>query len=229
MDCISLTVSKILGYAIILGSCAVKFPQIINILKAGNAEGLLPSMYYVESLMYIISGTYNVHLGSPFSVYGDNFFLVSQNVIIMLLIWKYQHDTPFLTKFLVTSILGGSLGFLLHDKYMTPDMWKLAMNSQFLLLTYSRIPQILQNFNSKSTGQLALATFMLNFAGNLARLFTFFKEVPDVLNILTASLSAAFNLTLVIQILIYWGNSGKSQKTAPSKKPDSKKGKKKIE
>lgn len=55
-DCISITISKGLGYGIILGAMLVKLPQIYNILKARSGRGILPSMFYMECFMFIING-----------------------------------------------------------------------------------------------------------------------------------------------------------------------------
>ena len=41
-----------------------------------------------------------------------------------------------------------------------------------LLLLSARVPQIYKNFASKSTGQLSLATCLINLVGALIRIFT---------------------------------------------------------
>jgi hypothetical protein len=56
---VSLLISKALGYAIITGSLIVKVPQIINILKAGNAQGLELSMFLLEMIGYAIPPTFS--------------------------------------------------------------------------------------------------------------------------------------------------------------------------
>lgn len=157
-------------------------------------------------------------MGSPFSVYGENFLLLAQNLVIVFLLWTYEHDTPSSTKVLVSAVTIGLLGYLYTDTYVPEHIWALLMNLQFIMLSYARIPQILQNFRTKSTGQLALITFALNFAGNCARLFTFLKETSDALNTLTAVLAALLNFVLVAQILLYWGNNGEA--TGKTKKSE---------
>lgn len=47
------------------------------------------------------------------------------------------------------------------------------------IMILSRIPQIVSNFKAKSTGQLALLTWLLNFGGSAARVFTTLQEVND--------------------------------------------------
>lgn len=164
-DCISLTISKFLGYGIIFGALAVKLPQVFNLLKSGSAEGLVASMFYTECYMYIINGCYNIHLGSPFSVYGENFCILAQNLIIIFLVWRYRSDNSKLGIFLITTTIPGLFVYLYMD-IMPEHFWNYLMNAQILLITSSRIPQIYQNFSQKSTGQLALITYILNAAGN---------------------------------------------------------------
>jgi hypothetical protein len=40
----------------------------------------------------------------------------------------------------------------------------------------SRVPQIVQNYTTKSTGQLSIITYGLNLLGTLARIFTTMQE-----------------------------------------------------
>ena len=44
------------------------------------------------------------------------------------------------------------------------------------LVVACRLPQILQNFNARSTGQLSLITYALNAVGAAARIFTSIQE-----------------------------------------------------
>lgn len=211
-DCISITMSKGLGYGIIIGASVVKFPQLYNILKARSGRGILPSMFYTESIMHIIGGSYNVHLNSPFSVYGENFSLLFQNFWIIYLLWLYETEankTSTQMKVFVTFFITFTLVFLLLDWGIPESFWKFLMNIQLFILTYSRLPQIMENFRNKSTGELSLLTFFLNCAGNLARLFTFVKEADDLLNMVTAGLSAVLNGTICVQIGIYWHSDKK--------------------
>lgn len=205
-DCVSITMSKLLGYLIILGSTLVKFPQVYNIIKTGSGDGILPSMFYTESYMYIINGCYNVHLGSPFSVYGENFLLLAQNIIIIILLWYYSKGTSFLTKFTVSLSMGSMITYLFMDSLVPDYVWMTLMNAQILMIAVSRVPQILENYNNGSTGQLALITFVMNLAGNLARTFTLLKESNDLLNILSAVVGALFNATITFQIIYYWNS-----------------------
>ena len=158
-------------------------------------------MYYMESFMYIIVGCYNVHIDSPFSVYGENMFLLLQSCVIISMLWIFEKNSTRREKLAVTIAISFSFLFLFNDTLVPEIMWKILMNCQFLMLTYARMPQIIKNFREKSTGQLVLVTFLFGFFGNCARLFTVLKEVTDVFYIITCTLATVYNLILSTQII----------------------------
>ena len=206
-DCISITISKGLGYGIILGASLVKLPQIYNIVKARSGRGILPSMFYMECFMFIINGCYNIHLNSPFSVYGENFCLLVQNFVIIALLWLYGNKTSNVPKAIVTLSIFGTLTFLYFDILVPGFLWKLFMDIQILMVAYSRMPQIIENYRSSFTGELSSIMFLANACGNLARTYTFVKETQDWYNMFTSGLSTLLNFTIFIQVLYYWKNS----------------------
>ena len=60
--------------------------------------------------------------------------------------------------------------------YLTRDILTMLFDVNSIVLLVSRIPQILQNYTSKSTGQLSFMTYAMNFMGTLARVFTTLQE-----------------------------------------------------
>ncbi|CAI2377135.1 unnamed protein product [Moneuplotes crassus] len=232
-DCVGMTISKILGYLIILGSMTVKLPQILSIMNAKNGDGILASMFYAENILLMMNGLYAIHIGSPFSVYGENFIILIQNIIILLLLWTYQKDISLLTKILVT-VFEASLFTVMYLDIVGEQGWLVLMNSQLLIVSYSRIPQIMHSFRQGSTGKLSIITFCMNAAGNCARLFTMMKEANDILLMMTAFASFIFNFTILVQIIILGDKGTKTEQvtSAPPKKLASKpssRGKKKID
>lgn len=78
--CLSLALSKALGLAIVLGSSVVKVPQIIKIVRAQQAKGLSFTAYALDTASVLVTVAYNARHGFPFSTYGENAFLLVQNV-----------------------------------------------------------------------------------------------------------------------------------------------------
>ena len=67
--CLKFCISKSLGYAIVAGSAGVKLPQVYNIVKAGNVEGLSGSTILTEMMASIMNVSYYMGLGYPFSTW----------------------------------------------------------------------------------------------------------------------------------------------------------------
>lgn len=74
---------------IVLGSTALKIPQIIKILRAKSVQGISFASFALESIINSINIGYNLEKGTPFSIYGENVFILAQNAIIMLLFFCY--------------------------------------------------------------------------------------------------------------------------------------------
>lgn len=163
-------------------------------------------MYYMECFMYIIVGCYNVHIASPFSVYGENMFLLIQSIIIISLLWLFEDVSTKKEKLIVTFSILGSFVYLFSDVMVPEFLWILLMNTQFLMLTMARMPQIIHNFKHKSTGELSFITFFFGFCGNCARLFTVLKEITNIFYIITCTLTTVYNLILSAQIIMFWKN-----------------------
>jgi hypothetical protein len=60
-ECIKITFSKLLGYAIIAGSSILKVPQIIKIVMNGSVEGISKWMMYIELLVFMQGTAYCIH------------------------------------------------------------------------------------------------------------------------------------------------------------------------
>ena len=102
------------------------------------------------------------------------------------------------------------------NTYFDKEMWELVQKSNLGLSLISRVPQILTNFQNKSTGQLSFFTFLLSFLGVLARLGTVLFETDNFLYQLQYILSAALNGMIVLQFILYWNNSGDNAKGKPA-------------
>jgi mannose-P-dolichol utilization defect protein 1 len=129
--------------------------------------------------------------------------MLIQNFIIINLLWSYNKDTSMTKKLFVSTGLFMLLTYLYTDAQVPAYLWSTLISMQILFLTYSRLPQIIHNFNEKSTGQLSLTTFFMNGLGNFVRLLTILKEINDVTYILTSFLSFSLNATICTQIIMY--------------------------
>ena len=86
LDCIKITISKGLSVGIILGSFLLKAPQIYNICVSADVSGLSPSAFYFDLLGYLLSPVYNMRTGVPIGQYAENFTILIQNAVLVLLV-----------------------------------------------------------------------------------------------------------------------------------------------
>lgn len=213
------TLSKGLGFALILGSILVKLPQILKIWRNKSGEGisLLSVSFDLSAIM--IYGCYSIVNEFPFSSWGDSFFLLLQTLLIACLILHYSGRTmmAFLYAMLYTSV------FLVFISGYTPKdfLWTLqGFNIPILLV--GKLSQALTNFKNGHTGQLSAVTMFMMCAGSAARIFTSIQETGDFMSILTYCVSTSANAVIVLQILYYWNVDA----TKMEKKRSSQKGRK---
>lgn len=200
-------ISKALGYVVILGSVAVKLPQIFRLVDAKSAAGISFSMFLLEVVGYSINLAYNYQRGNPFSTWGENFFLLVQTIVILALMFHYSGGIS-----AKVGVLGAvwalALSTLLSGQVPLEVMTILQTGSVAVFIA-SKVPQVYSNFAHRSTGKLAFLTFFLNFAGSAARVFTTISEIDDNIILASAILGAVLNLTITLQILIFGDKEAK--------------------
>lgn len=64
------TISKCLGYGIVVGAAIVKVPQILKIVTKQSIYGVSFESVFLEEITQIASVAYNIYKGNPFSIYG---------------------------------------------------------------------------------------------------------------------------------------------------------------
>eukprot|EP01083_Nonionella_stella_P300251 1023966_1 len=208
--CAATVISKLLGYAIICGSFALKIPQIIKIVSAKSAAGLSVLSIVIESLAFLVTTAYFYRQGYAASTYGESPIIFIQNMIILLLVFSYTKDSSFIMGLLLVIAYSGLFAVSLTEFVPLFVVQKLFA-SNLLMVLGSRLPQIYTIYKAGSTGNNAFITWFLNFGGTLARLFTTLQEVNDVMALVVICTSMVCNGTIVLQFAMYW-NSDKKKK-----------------
>ncbi|CAK8671324.1 unnamed protein product [Clavelina lepadiformis] len=206
--CFSAVLSKLLGYAIVLGAVLVKVPQIQKIVSAGSALGvsffaLLLELYAVTSMF-----SYSLAREFPFSTWGDSFFLLIQNVIIGFLIQYYNGKTA------TGAVFIGMLAIIVYvlASGLTPLRYLATLQAANMpAVVVSKLVQAFDNYKNGHTGQLSVITVFLLFNGSLARIFTSIQETGDNLIILNYVVSSICNGIIGFQILWYWNATPKEK------------------
>lgn len=92
IGCNKMLLSKMLGYAILVGSLLVKLPQIVKI--RWNKSGVGVSVLAESIMLAAIFGSmaYGYTSEFPLSAYGDSYFLFIQTILVILLVLYYQRN-----------------------------------------------------------------------------------------------------------------------------------------
>jgi len=208
-DCLKDTLSKVLGFLIVILAPLAKLPQIINILVAGSVEGISTMAYLMESASYVIYFVYNYRQGYPYSTYGESLFIYIQNLIIILLIAVYRGLSA-LQILLLVALLGNML-VMMSDSMVPLEVLTAVQGLQIIMGTTSKLAQIYENIKNGSTGQLSIITVFLFFAGSLARVFTTLQDAPDPILIVSVGIAGFLNSILFLQVIIYSGAKKKAK------------------
>lgn len=152
-ECVKLAISKGLGIGIIGASSIVKIPQLLKLLNSQSAEGLSFLSYVLESGAYLISLSYNVRHGFPFSTYGETALILIQNIAIASLVLNYSGRQPAIAAWIAG--LAGAGWLLFNENQVNEANLSLAMSAAGILGVAAKIPQILTIWTEGGTGQLS--------------------------------------------------------------------------
>jgi len=153
--------------------------------------------YYAENVSCLHTASHGAHLGLDFLIYGEPMLIMIQNLAIIELIWKVDELISIKEKALYTVFIG-LYGWFLFSGIVPAFAWKLITATTIFFIGLSRVPQIWGNYQQQSTGQLAFATFFVNFLRSSVRLISVFAESSDPTFRLTYAIAFASNVTLVV-------------------------------
>eukprot|EP01026_Neomeris_dumetosa_P000164 TRINITY_DN10042_c0_g1_i4.p1 TRINITY_DN10042_c0_g1~~TRINITY_DN10042_c0_g1_i4.p1 ORF type:complete len:255 (+),score=16.35 TRINITY_DN10042_c0_g1_i4:27-767(+) len=201
MDVLSLLISKGLGYAILVGASIVKIPQIVAIMSSGSAEGLSALSFELEIIGYSIGASYGYLKGLPINTYGEAIAIQLQNIYLLLMVYQYNKVSVqrrtltfgLLTAFFI-AVFQGAISISTIDALLAGSI---------VIFAAARVPQIVKNFMNGSTGQLSALTTLILFGGSLARIFTSVRENAGTQMVVSYSVGAILNGTILSQIILY--------------------------
>ncbi len=84
-------------------------------------------------MIYLHYSGYSLHTKIPFSVSGENMIILAQNVIIGLLLWKFDRDITLKEKLIVGSFFLGYAFLLLSDRFLSDAAWSVVAKSNIIL------------------------------------------------------------------------------------------------
>ncbi|CAH8521272.1 unnamed protein product [Schistosoma guineensis] len=206
--CFKATISKLLGYGIVIGSSLVKIPQVIKVAKCKNSFGLSILSILLEMISLTSVSAYSFANGFPFSAYGEGVFLGIQNFLlaIMAITWTYSHIKAVLFSCAYIACVA-----VLLSPTLPLSILILFQTVNLPIMLSSKIAQIWTNYCNGSTGQLSAITLFLFALGSTARIFTSIQETGDNLMIISCILASLCNYILMGQLVYYWNVSSVSK------------------
>lgn len=170
-------------------------------MKSKSGEGISLASVTLDLLAITVSQSYSYVNAFPFSSWGDTVSLGIQTVIIGCLVLFYKGEQAKSLVYLVTYVV---VCYIMMGGIMPIKVLWLMQSGIILLIIFSKVIQIYENYQSGSTGQLSAITLIMLFLGALARIFTSIQETGDSIIILTYIVSTTANGLLVVQLLYYW-------------------------
>ena len=180
-----------------------KLPQIMKIWKNKSVEGIEASMIYTDLLMNINRILYFQHVNLAFSLYGEVVMLCIQNCILIAQIWFYSKSISTTSKIRCFSFTWIYISIFIFSSGIPEYIWRLLITTVGILNLVSKIPQIITNHRSKSTGQLSFQTYFISFIRTSWRMLTILRESSDIFVILNIFLSMSQYLIILSQIVYF--------------------------
>lgn len=151
--CLTLFISKSVGLGIIAASSVVKIPQLLKLVSSQSSAGVSFLSYLLETTSYTISLIYNARNGFPFSTYGETALILVQNVIISILVLKYDGRGAGAAVFIAG--LASAVWALQDEKVVDMRLLSYLQAGAGLLGVASKAPQIWTIYRQGGTGQLS--------------------------------------------------------------------------
>lgn len=199
-----------LGYGVLAGSLLVKVPQIQAVRNSKSATGLSSISFELETLVLAVGAAYGYLLNLPFNAYGEAIALLGQNIVLLLLIYKYQNKSTAhqVTALIVLVTWFATVASGLVNRAQVSQIYDL--NS--IILIVSRAQQIYQCYREKSTGKLSIITYGLNTIGAAARIFTSLHENAGAAMLRGFGISFVLNAFLLLEITMFGDKEAKLKK-----------------
>jgi hypothetical protein len=143
-------------------------------------------------------------MGNPLSAYGEVWVVSVQNLVTVLLFWRYAPAAERPSTAAMLGMASVVALYALGSQALPPGQRFLLPSSNLPIMVVMRAAQIRENVRNGHTGLLSTASLVMNVASVLARVFTSLVLVGADFNLLRPqALSVSSNLLLVAQIYYY--------------------------
>lgn len=200
--CFVSTITKGVGYGIVVAASLVKLPQVFKILGNKSGTGITVLGVLLELLAITFNCCYSFRRNFPFSAWGEAIFLAIETVIIAILVLWYDNKKK---QAITLGTVYSALVYTLLNKALVSDNLLWYFQSTVLYLSVSgKLTQAFKNYKAQHTGQLSAVTAVAILTGSIIRILTTIQETGDMLTAITFAASASANAVVVFQVFYYW-------------------------
>lgn len=201
-ECVSLFISKGIGFGLIFFSSILKIPQLIQIIVHRSGKGLSTTSLFMEVISNVLSLSYHMQKKFPFSTYGETILILIQNLLISFFVVHFSPNyNPFVWNGFL--LINSFLVFSVKREVMRDDVMKILWTICLPLSIAYKIPQIIHTYKEKSRGELSALSCFLTVLGSCGRVFTTLREINDYTVLLMYILNVALNGTILFQSIHY--------------------------
>eukprot|EP00189_Rhodosorus_marinus_P011839 CAMPEP_0184739046 /NCGR_PEP_ID=MMETSP0315-20130426/1840_1 /TAXON_ID=101924 /ORGANISM="Rhodosorus marinus, Strain UTEX LB 2760" /LENGTH=261 /DNA_ID=CAMNT_0027207415 /DNA_START=67 /DNA_END=852 /DNA_ORIENTATION=- len=213
-ECLSLVLSRVLGFGIVLLAGIIKLPQILSIVGNHSADGISVNAYMLETFGYAYNLSFAMQMGYPVTAYGEFALILAQNLIVLSLIFYYNGSThnAFAVPLAFVCITAAMMLGVIQIEVL-----RALTGLNALTAVGSRLPQIVKNYKNGSVGSLSLLTCLALALGSMVRVYTTLKEVNEPTILLGFIVSGSLNLTVLGQVIYYSYIKPRGQKAEETK------------
>ena len=201
-ECISLFISKAIGYGLIAFSSILKLPQLFVIIKHRSGQGLSVTSLFMEIVANVLAYCYHRQRGFPISTFGETLMIMIQNILIAFFVTHFSPKYD-LYKWNLFILIDSCLIFSVERGVMSDSLMTILWRVCLPLSIAYKIPQILHTYKAKCKGELSSLSCFLTLMGSCGRVFTTIREVHDWSVLLMYVLNVLLNGTIWVQSLVY--------------------------
>jgi mannose-P-dolichol utilization defect protein 1 len=200
--CVSLFISKSVGFGLIGFSAILKLPQLIQIIARRSGRGLSVPSLFMEIMANVLAIAYHRQNGFPFSTFGETILILIQNLLIAFFVTHFAADYD-LIGWNAFVVVNSSLLFAVERGIVSSRvmgfMWTVCLP---LSIAY-KVPQILHTYRARCKGELSPLSCLLTLVGSCGRVFTTIRELHDMSVLAMYLLNVLLNGTILVQSVVY--------------------------
>ena len=200
--------AQTLGYLLGGASLLLYTPIAVRIIRQKSADGLAVSTWWFKLSSFTCTDVYNIKRGFPLAAFSETLVITVEAVLVLSLVSFYQcrlNKTTFSLAAIYLSIAIWAI-FSPPDASWGPSQEGIAF-AQVLatfLNIFALVPQLIQNYQRKSSGDYSAITTTLASVGCIIRLFTTMELADgDLLLLLNYGMALLLNMSVLSQVLWY--------------------------